>query len=235
LTDGKNYLSNQYVLFSLPSASVLPFVKSKKKSKLDTILALGNPITTEPLEDLEFAQQEVENIAKLYGTQALVGKDATESALRSAVDQASILHFASHGQYNPNNPLFSTLYLASTSQDDGRLEVHEIYGLNLTKATNLVVLSACETQEGQLSAGDEVVGMTRAFLYAGTPSVIASLWRVNDRATGLLMERFYSYLQQGMDKAEALQQAQIKVRAEYPQYSHPYYWAAFVLTGDERR
>ncbi|GAA6619644.1 CHAT domain-containing protein [Scytonema sp. NUACC26] len=229
LTDGTNYLSQEYILFGLPSASVLPFIKSKKKPKLDTILALGNPITTEPLEDLKFAQQEAETIAKLYGTQALVGKDATESALRSAMDQTNILHLASHGQYNPNKPLFSTLYLASTSQDDGRLEVHEIYGLDLTKATNLVVLSACETQEGKLSAGDEVVGMTRAFLYAGTPSVIASLWRVNDKATGILMERFYNHLRQGMAKAEALQQAQIETLSVYP---HPYYWAAFVLTGD---
>jgi tetratricopeptide (TPR) repeat protein/CHAT domain-containing protein len=112
--------------------------------------------------------------------------------------------------------------------DDGRLEVHEIYGLGL-KQTDLVVLSACETLIGDLSAGDEVVGLTRAFFFAGTPSVIASLWSVDDQATGLLMTHFYRHLNNGLDKAEALRQAQIEVQADFP---NPYYWSAFVLAGD---
>jgi CHAT domain-containing protein len=135
-----------------------------------------------------------------------------------------------HAKYNSENPLFSTLYLAKDHQNDGYLEVHEIYGLDLTKNTNLVVLSACETQIGELSAGDEIVGLSRAFLLAGTPSVIASLWPVNDKATAFLMERFYTHLKDGQERGEALRQAQIEVQAVYP---HPYYWAAFVLTGDE--
>ena len=77
-----------------------------------------------------------------------------------------------------------------------------------------------------------MVSLNRAFLYAGTPSVMASLWSVDDKVTGLLMERFYTHLRSGMSKAEALRQAQMDVRAEYP---HPYYWAAFVLTGDGRK
>jgi CHAT domain-containing protein len=125
--------------------------------------------------------------------------------------------------------LFSTIHLAEDKENDGRLEVHEVYGLDLEESTDLVVLSACQTQLGALSAGDEVVGLTRAFLYAGTPSVMASLWSVDDEATALLMERFYTHLEAGMGKGEALRQAQVDVRAEYP---HPYYWAAFVLTGD---
>jgi CHAT domain-containing protein len=115
--------------------------------------------------------------------------------------------------------------------------VHEVYGLDLRNA-DLVVLSACETQLGELGpegepvgvgAGDEVVGLTRAFFFAGTPSVIASLWSVDDRSTGMLMEQFYKHLQGGMGKAVALRQAQLGVRAEYPS---PYYWAGFVLSGD---
>jgi CHAT domain-containing protein len=109
------------------------------------------------------------------------------------------------------------------------LEVHEVYGLDLAAATGLAVLSACQTQISALSARIEVVGLNRAFLYAGTPSVMASLWSVDDEATALFMERFYTHLRAGMGKAEALRQAQIEVRAEFP---HPYYWAAFVLTGD---
>jgi len=108
------------------------------------------------------------------------------------------------------------------------LEVHEVYGLDLTNA-GLVVLSACETQLGELSAGDEVVGLTRAFFFAGTPSVVATLWSVDDEPTKTLMEHFYTHLRQGVGKAEALRQAQLDVREEYP---HPYYWSAFVLSGD---
>ncbi|MCL4298819.1 MAG: CHAT domain-containing protein [Anaerolineae bacterium] len=97
------------------------------------------------------------------------------------------------------------------------------------KKTDLVILSACETNLGDLSEGDELVGLTRAFIFAGTPSVIASLWNVEDEATSLLMERFYTHLGEGMSKAEALRQAQIETREKFP---NPYYWAAFVLSGD---
>jgi CHAT domain-containing protein len=106
--------------------------------------------------------------------------------------------------------------------------VQDVYGLNLASA-DLVVLSACETQLGARSRGDDVVGLNRAFLYAGAPSVIASLWSVNDQATAVLMAAFYRELRAGASKAVALQRAQAETRALYP---HPYYWAAFVLTGD---
>jgi hypothetical protein len=80
-----------------------------------------------------------------------------------------------------------------------------------------------------LNAGDELVGLTRAFFFAGTPTVVASLWNVDDEATALLMEHFYTYLGQGMGKAAALRQAQLEVMEDYPD---PYYWAGFVLSGD---
>jgi CHAT domain-containing protein len=227
LTNQARYLNDDYVLFTLPSASVLRFIQEKRKPEPQTVLVLGNPATDLP--DLEFAEQEAESIAGLYNTRVLVGDKATESAFRSQTRQAGILHLAAHGEYNPNHPHFSTVYLASDSQNDGRLEVHEIYSLDLTTATDLVVLSACQTDVGAVSVGDEVVGLNRAFIYAGTPTVIASLWNVDDAATALLMERFYTHLRSGMGKAEALRQAQIDVREQYP---HPYYWAAFVLTGD---
>jgi tetratricopeptide (TPR) repeat protein len=227
LTDGERYLSEDYILFTLPSASTLRFIQEKRKPEVSNILALGNPSTTLP--DLKNAEQEAKSIASLYETQARIGQDATESAVRAQANQAGILHLAAHGEYNPNNPLFSVIHLAADSENDGRLEAHEIFGLDLTKATDLVVLSACQTNIGAVSAGDEVVGLNRAFLYAGTPTVIASLWNVDDEATALLMEQFYTRLREGMGKGEALQQAQLDVRAQYP---HPYYWAAFVLTGD---
>ncbi|NER99300.1 MAG: CHAT domain-containing protein, partial [Symploca sp. SIO1B1] len=229
LTDGKRYLSDDYVLFSLPSASLLRYLPEKRKSVTGSILAIGAPEST-GISPLNYAQQEVTAIANLFNTQPLIGKDATESAVWSKANQSGILHLATHGVYNnPFNPLFNSIQLVGDPQHDGSLQVHEIYELDLSTATNLVVLSASQTKIGELSRGDEVVGLNRAFLYAGTPSVIASLWNVDDASTGLLMKRFYTYLLSGIGKAEALRQAQIDVRKEYP---HPYYWAAFVLTGD---
>jgi CHAT domain-containing protein/Tfp pilus assembly protein PilF len=231
LTDGNSYLCDDYTITTLPSASSLRFLPQKRKPSTGTLLALGNPTTTEPLPPLHFAEQEVNAIASLYNTEPLIGAAATESTVFSQAGNAEILHLAVHGEFNKHNPLFSTLYLAADAEHDGRLEVHDIYTLDLTTATNLVALSACQTQLGELSQGDEVIGLNRAFLYAGTPSVIATLWSVNDKVTGILMERFYTHLRSGMAKAQALRQAQMEVRVEYP---HPYYWAAFVLTGDGR-
>jgi CHAT domain-containing protein len=230
ITDGQRYLNDDYVLFTLPNASMLRFIQTPRQAPPATILALGNPKIREPgLPNLSFAEQEVNSVANLFDTQALVGETATESAVWSSAGKVNVLHLAAHGTLNIQNPLFSTIHLTADDKNDGRLEVFEVYGLDLTGSTDLVVLSACESQLGELSAGDEFVGLNRAFLFTGTPSVIASLWNVDDKATSVLMERFYTQLRNGLGKAEALRQAQLEVRAEYP---HPYYWAAFVLSGN---
>jgi len=240
LTDGQRYLLDDYVITYLPSASVLPFIQENTGHTGGLPLILGNPaiadfdttasLATErdSLGPLPFAEQEAKAIAVLYGTEARTGTAATESVVRERAGEVNLLHLAAHGRYNPIAPLSSLVALAPDKTNDGWLTVAEIYGLGLRKA-DLAVLSACETQVGKLSAGDEVVGLTRAFFFAGTPTVIASLWSVDDRSTGLLMERFYTHLRAGMGKAEALRQAQLEVRTEYP---NPYYWSAFVLSGD---
>ena len=144
-----------------------------------------------------------------------------------------MIHLAAHGDYNKANPLYSTIYLApggAGTAGDGRLETHEVYGLDL-KGNELVALSACQSNVGELSAGDELVGLTRAFFFAGTPTILSSLWSVDDQATEALMTAFYRHWQAGMGKAEALQAAQAEVRAN-PQWASPFYWAGFVLNGD---
>lgn len=229
ITDGQRFLNDDYVLFTLPSASTLRFIQTRHPALPATILALGNSAIEEPgLPSLPFAEQEVNSVADLFDTQALVGEAATESAVWAKAGEMSVLHLAAHGTLNVTNPLFSTIHLVADNKNDGRLEVFEVYGLDLTNSTDLVVLSACETQLGKLSAGDEFVGLNRAFLFTGTPSVIASLWNVDDEVTSVLMKQFYTHLRNGLGKAEALRQAQLEVRAEYP---NPYYWAAFVLSG----
>lgn len=130
-----------------------------------------------------------------------------------------------HGTFDAEKPLSSGLLLVGDSENDGRLTVGELYDLNLT--ADLVTLSACETALGRIANGDDVVGFTRGFLYAGADSIVSSLWQVDDAATSVLMQSFYEGLKNS-DKRSSLRQAQLTTRKEY---QHPYYWAAFQLTG----
>lgn len=227
LADGQRYLSDEYTLFTLPSASVLQFLPGAQPTRDSRVLALANGQAA-GLSSLEGVNQEVRAIAQRYKTHLLIGENATETALREGASTHAIIHLAAHGALNTTSPLFSRILLSPDQEHDGALEVHEVYELDLQQ-TELVVLSACETHLGKQSRGDDIIGLTRAFMYAGTPSVIASLWKVNDQATSDLMTLFYKHLKQGNSKARALQIAQQKIRSRYP---HPYYWAAFVLTGD---
>ncbi len=234
LTDGNKYLIDEYNLFILPSSSTLQFVKEKRKPAKDSILALGNP-TVDGQPDLSSAQNEAPAIARLFGTNAFMRKAAKESVVWDKANSMEILHLAAHSEYNPNNPLFSLVYLAKDdkaedSKGDGRLEAHEVFGLDLTSTTNLVVLSGCETQLSQVMPGSELTGLSRAFILAGSPSVVASLWKVTDNeATELLMTTFYKYLKEGKSKVEALRMAQMETQK---QYNNPHDWAGFVLAGD---
>jgi len=235
LTDEQTYLGEQYQLFELPSASSLRYIQQNASQATNSgAIVFGNPVTNETdLPILPYAAAEAEAVAQTLGSNDYTGANATELQLRESVSGKAVLHLAVHGSYNQYNPLYSALYLApdSNGQYDGLLEVHEIFGLDL-KGSQLVVLSACETQLGQLSTGDEVVGMTRAFMFAGTPSVLASLWQVDDETTQVLMTSFYKHWREdGMNKAQALQAAQADVRAN-PKWQSPYYWAAFVLSGN---
>ncbi len=181
---------------------------------------------------LPFSRQEAQAVADLYGESVYLGEAAQERLVWEQGPQAGILHLASHGLYDPVNPNFSHISLAGDPGGayDGLLETHEIYNLNLGQA-DLVVLSACESGRGLRVTGDEIIGLNRAFLYAGTPSVLSSLWNVEDLATHDLMIAFYSRLRQGYNKAAALRMAQLEM-LQQPATAHPYFWASFVLIGD---
>lgn len=229
----ERWLGEAFELFHLPSASVLPFVAAKRKPELGGLLALAQG-RAPGLPPLRHAEAEARAVAALLGGTALVGADATEAALRDRAPRAGVLHLAAHGQLNAAAPLFSRLVLAGDDDldtaRDGMLEVREVYGLDL-RQTSLVVLSACQTQLGALSRGDDMVGLNRAFLFAGAPAVVASLWKVDDEATALLMTALYGHLKRGLGPAAALQAAQADTRARHPD---PFHWAAFVLTGSPR-
>jgi CHAT domain-containing protein len=153
------------------------------------------------------------------------------------IGQYRILHFATHGLLNSVRPDLSGVILSLVNRQgalqDGFLRLHEIYNLKLS--ADLVVLSACQTGLGKDIHGEGLVGLTRGFMYAGAPSVMASLWKVDDRATAELMKRFYSALlgQETLRPAAALRAAQIAMW-KTKGFEAPYYWAAFTLQGEWR-
>jgi CHAT domain-containing protein len=223
--DGK-FLLDRYSLRFLPSASVLKFLRPVLQNRDGRLLVLGNPDLDDPRLDLAFAEGEAKRVAALYPTsRVLLRKDASESNFKKAGGVFSRIHFASHGKFQADEPLKSGLYLAKDADNDGVLTVGELYSMNLE--ADLVTLSACETGLGKIASGDDVVGLTRGFLYAGSRSIVASLWSVDDQATATLMQAFHGNLAT-MNKREALRQAQIKARESFP---HPFFWAAFQLTG----
>jgi CHAT domain-containing protein len=227
LYDGDGYMIDKYKIRVLPSAGVLRYLQTKKAAAAaGNILALGNPDLGNPEYDLKYAQAEAHAVVKtLPQSRALLRKDATETALRKYGGGFRYLHLATHGRFDADAPLKSALMLTPDSESDGLLTVDKLYTMRLQ--AELVTLSACETGLGKIAGGDDVVGLTRGFLYAGASSIVASLWKVDDRATSDLMTRFYSALQD-KDKGAALRQAQLDTKKRYP---HPFYWAAFQLTG----
>lgn len=224
-SDG-SFLSDRYQMRFLPSASVLKFLRPASPRGQAPLLALGDPDLGDPRYDLRFAEEEAKTVASVYpGSRVLVRKEASKGNFRKAEGAFTRIHFATHGEFDADQPLSSGLHLAGSVSADSMLTVGELYSMNLN--ADLVTLSACETGLGKVANGDDVVGLTRGFLYAGARSIVASLWSVDDKATAVLMESFYRNLT-FMDKEEALRRAQMATRSIFP---HPFFWAAFQLTG----
>ena len=222
------WLVEDFTLTTLPSASVLKYLQGKGQEASSAVLAVGNP-DLGPALNLRYAEREARSIGDRFpGAQILLRQEATKLKVKALSGEAGLIHLATHGELNEQDPLGSALLLVPEGADGGRLEVREIFGLDLK--ARLVVLSACETGLGKLSQGDELVGLQRAFLYAGTPAVVTTLWKVDDRASFLLMREFYDQLKT-RGPAEALRRAQSAAMAEFP---HPFFWAAFGLTGAPR-
>jgi CHAT domain-containing protein len=227
LQNDRGYLIEQYSIRILPSASVIKYLHAKKSAKAAEILAFGNPDLGDARYDLAYAQEEAQAVARTRPqSRVLLRKEATESAFRKYGRSFRYIHFATHGQFDSDMPLKSALLLAGDERSDGRLTVDKLYSMNID--ADLVTLSACETGLGKVANGDDVVGLTRGFLYAGSNSIVSSLWKVDDQATGDLMAGFYNALKK-TGKREALRKAQLSSQKKYP---HPYYWASFQLTGN---
>jgi CHAT domain-containing protein len=228
------YLAESYSLSYLPSASVLKYARDKNSENRTALLAVGNPVTD--LAALPAADKEAREVATLFDRRlVLTGPSATETAVKGEGPRYDLLLFSTHGEMIESDPLQSNLRFTPTLQDDGKLTVSEIFDMEVK--ANLVTLSACETglargTKGDLPQGDDLVGLSRAFIHAGAPSVIASLWKVSDDSTVAIMRSFYRNLRT-LSKAEALRRSQLELVASKDSlYNHPYFWAPFILVGD---
>ncbi|MEG4426873.1 MULTISPECIES: CHAT domain-containing tetratricopeptide repeat protein [unclassified Microcoleus] len=236
------YLIEKHTILTAPSIQVLDLTRQQrqklvqKQSNSGRALVLGNPTMPsvslsvgEPkqqLSPLPGAEAEARAIAPLLNTQAILGAQGTKAAIVQKMPQASIIHLATHGLLDDVRGLGSAIAMAPSGSDDGLLTAEEIFDMKLQ--ASLVVLSACNTGEGRIT-GDGVIGLSRALISAGVPSVIVSLWAVPDAPTSELMQSFYQNLQNNPDKAQALRQAMLTTMKTHPQ---PRNWAAFTLIGE---
>ncbi|WP_367275304.1 CHAT domain-containing protein [Microcoleus sp. CAWBG58] len=230
-----HYLIEKHTILTAPAIQVLDTTHKRRQQvpgKATQVLIAGNPTMptlpgkSEALSPLPNAKTEAEAIATIFGTQPLIGNQATKAAILPQLSQARIIHLATHGILDDQNGIGSSIALAPSAGDNGFLTAEEIFGLKLN--AELVVLSACKTGQGRIT-GDGVIGLSRSIISAGVPSVIVSLWSVPDAPTADLMTEFYQQMQQNPDKAQALRQAMLKTMAQHPK---PKDWAAFTLIGE---
>lgn len=178
--------------------------------------------------------QELSAISALTSARTFSGGEASETRFKQDAESYQVIHLALHGRADANNPNNNVLFFpaAADSVNDGELHSFELYDMRLTE-TKLAVLSACETGTGSWKAGEGVYSMGRGFAYAGCPSVITSLWKVNDVTTSRIMPILYRFLFRGMKIDRALQKAKIQYIRQANKYqAHPSYWAAFILQGE---
>jgi len=253
------YALKSWTIRHTPSASVLSEIHKRKRSgekKQPEFIAFGDPVygqnghaapmrvqrvvndafDASVLPRLLDSGREIAGIKMNFGDSArvFVRDDASESNVKRLTDlrRARIVHFATHGIVNERQPQFSGLLLSRDNEDreDGLLQTSEIYSLDLD--AEMVVLSACRTALGKNLQGEGVIGLTRAFLRAGSRSVAATLWQVEDSSTADLMIDFYRDLNANKSKTQSLRRAKLAMLKQ-PRFAHPHFWAPFVLIGSD--
>jgi CHAT domain-containing protein/Tfp pilus assembly protein PilF len=238
------FLIEERSLSYAPSLSAVAALRERKARRTagdPYLLALGDPAlpASSAVPRLPEAAREVRELGRLYGaarSTVLVDAGATEHALRSSANSASVLHIATHGVMDDQNPMYSHLTLASPGHadaaSDGRLEAWELLDMQLT--ADLAVLSACETANGRLGGGEGIIGLSWAMFAAGASTAVVSQWEVDSASTTALMIGFHEQLL-GKGKAtltpsEALRASATALMKD-PRYRHPFYWAGFIVIG----
>ncbi|MDF1550287.1 MAG: CHAT domain-containing protein, partial [Bacteroidales bacterium] len=182
---------------------------------------------------LENTENEIKDILQWFDGKALVGRAANEEFFKSISGEGGIFHFAMHASAEKNNPDFSFLAITQedATEDDGYFYNYEIAMMQM-KAT-MVVLSGCNTGDGVISSGEGVMSLTRSFILAGAPSIVHSLWEVQDETSVVIMDKFYENLSKGLAKNDALRQAKLSyIKNVSPAMVNPYFWSGYVHTGN---
>jgi CHAT domain-containing protein/Tfp pilus assembly protein PilF len=233
------FLIEQHTVLIAPSIMALKLTRQKKERirNMDwnleqnqiNALIVGNPtMPSENLQLLPYAEEEAKEIASLLNTKAIIGDNATKLYIVEQMPKARLIHLATHGLSEIHKSgIPGAIALAQSGKDNGYLTSSDILDLELN--AELVVLSACNIGKGRITE-DGVIGLSRCLLLAGVPSVIVSLWEVDDSSTKLLMTQFYRNLQNGLNKAQALREAMLATMQANP--NCPKAWAAFTLIGE---
>ena len=205
-------------------------------AQLDSLEIPGTQDTLRnSLLPLNWSEKEVLDIADIVGGETYCRQNATEGLFKKKAAKAGILHIATHAIVNDVNPMFSKLIFApdSNSSEDGYVNTYELYNMKLN--AGLIVLSACNTGYGKLVRGEGVMSLARGCMYAGCPSIVMSLWAVDDQSTSLLMKNFYNNLVQGLNKDEALRRAKLEFLNSADEIkSNPFYWSGMIFIGDTK-
>ncbi len=236
ISSSGKYLIEEREISYAPSLGVLSGLKSATASKINrkSFVAFANS-TRKDSAALPEAEREANDIGKLYAPSSVFVKvAATEKRVKTEAAQAKVLHLAVHGEINQTNPFASALLFTEDAGDDGRLTVSEILQMNLPNS--LVVLSSCDTSNGQVLSGEGLLSLSWAFLASGGQSVVAAQWAVEEKATADLMLNFHRSLNGNINEsASALRAAQVEALKRPAPFNHPFYWSAFVAVEGPQR
>lgn len=252
LSPSGKYLIEEYALTFAPSSNLFvigsDIAREKEIIKTERLLSVGNPRFDRDafpsLDDLPHAQREAETVGAYYDySRTLTGDAATKNLIKGEMQKSNVIHFALHTVVDEKFPMRSKLLLARKAGEDtirgaadGVLEISEIYGMKLP-ITRLVILSSCQTGVGRYYSGEGMIGVSRPFIAAKVPIVVASLWPVDSDSTAELMIVFHQYRKQKkLSTAEALRSAQLAMlHSPVKAYQQPYCWASFIAVGGYTR
>lgn len=241
LQENGSYLLETKIIGYGNSVTSLLELKEKVPAKANKMLAFAPSFSGSVTENtnrqfgkLLYNDDEVKKIGVFYDTEMLLEKEATLANFMSKTSQFNVYHLATHASANDEYPDYSYLAFTETEDSTARniLYIKDLYNMSLD--ADMVTLSACQTGIGKLQKGQGMLSLSKGFYYAGAKSLVNTLWKINDKSTVKLMEYFYQGLSKGYSKSEALRKAKLMYldTTDDALLKHPYYWAAFVVSGD---
>ena len=216
------------------SNNLVAFAPTYEGMEIDDSLLTAWPSLRGEIRSLPYAALESEDAVDQCGGRAFLAEEATEGAYKSEARHYQIIHMAMHTLVNDRDPAFSKMIFSASREgdDDGMLNTYEVYSVPVNAM--MVVLSSCNTGVGKLVNGEGILSLARGFMYAGSRSVVMSMWAVEDKSASTVMHSFYKNMRSGQTKSSALRSARLKfLRSADQGRSHPYYWAALVIYGDD--